>query len=193
VLRGHLNGNVQAVRYEGKLSVLPAGELPHNPTEVLGSRRMAAVLAQVSDRADFVLIDSPPVLPVADAAVLGRQVDGVLLVIEAGRTRREAAQRAIDSLNKVGANVIGVVLNAVPTARGPGRYYYYSYYGDQSKRRRRRPRGHETPHGTTVIVRPPSPEEIDAAQIESGPQVQRMARRAAAERRGAQAGRRNDG
>ena len=195
VLRGELNGNMRAVRYEGKLSVLPAGELPHNPTEVLGSKRMAAVLAEVAQGAEFVLIDSPPVLPVADAAVLARQVDGVLLVLQAGRTRREAAQRALESLQKVGANVIGAVLNDVSRARGSGRYYYHGYYyGEGGKQRRRRPRVHEMPHGTTVIVRPPSSEEIEAAARAADARPEsRMSRRAEAERRGERAGRGNGG
>ena len=68
---------------------------------------------------------SPPVLPVADATALAQRVDGVLLVLEAGHTRRGAARQAVESLRKVGANLVGVVLNAVPTYSGS---YYYSYH-----------------------------------------------------------------
>jgi non-specific protein-tyrosine kinase len=128
LLAGQLDGNVCAAHYEGRLALLTAGERPPNPAEMLGSQRMAGLLAKLQERADVVLVDSPPVLPVADAAVLAPQVDGVLLVVEAGRTRRGAAQRAVEGLHKVGANVIGAVINGVP--RGRGAYYYYYYYAD---------------------------------------------------------------
>ncbi len=120
------------------LHVLPSGPLPPNPSELLGSQRMQELLHELAQQADVVLIDSPPVLPLADAAVLARQVDGVLLVLEAGRTRQEAARRAVENLRQVGANLIGVVLNGVPT-RGGG-YYYYEYNGDGSRRWERRSR-----------------------------------------------------
>ncbi|MBN1641272.1 MAG: polysaccharide biosynthesis tyrosine autokinase, partial [Anaerolineae bacterium] len=111
LLNGRLNGAVRAAGYEGRLALLPAGELPPNPAEVLGSQRLERVLGELRERADMVVIDSPPVLAVADAAVLAPQVDGVLLVVEAGRTRRGAARQAVERLGQVGARVIGVVLN----------------------------------------------------------------------------------
>jgi succinoglycan biosynthesis transport protein ExoP len=120
------------------LHVLPSGPLPPNPSELLGSQRMQDLLHELAQQADVMLIDSPPVLPVADAAVLARRVDGVLLVLEAGRTRQEAARRAVENLRQVGANLIGVVLNGVTTRRGG--YYYYEYNGDGSGRRERRSR-----------------------------------------------------
>ena len=88
-------------------------------------------------KADVVLFDSPPATVVTDAAVLARQVDGVLLVTEAGNTRREIAQRAKEDLTKVGANVLGVVLNKL-SLRGAGYYYYYSSRDGEAKKRRRR-------------------------------------------------------
>jgi len=90
----------------------------------------------------MVLIDSPPINPVTDAAVLAQSVDGVLLVVDAGRTRKGGARRALESMHKVGANVIGVVLNAVPVKRGGYYYYYYYYHGeygaDGARRARKR-------------------------------------------------------
>jgi non-specific protein-tyrosine kinase len=97
---------------------------------------MQELLHELAQQADVILIDSPPVLPVADAAVLAGGVDGVLLVLEAGRTRQEVARRAVENLRQVGANLIGVVLNGVPARRGD--YYYYEYNGDGSGRRERR-------------------------------------------------------
>jgi succinoglycan biosynthesis transport protein ExoP len=130
LLDGRLNGNVCPVQDTEGLAVLPSGELPPNPAELLGSQRMHALLEELTAHADVVLVDSPPLLPVTDAAVLAQNVDGVLLVIDAGRTRRSAAQQAVESLRQVGAHLLGAVLNGVPT-RGRGRYYYYYYYHDQ--------------------------------------------------------------
>jgi len=88
---------------------------------------------------DVVLIDSPPVLPVADATALAQAVDSVLLVLDARKTRRQAARQAVESLRKVRANLAGVVLNAVPTHKGSYYYYYHhEYYGNGRGRRKRR-------------------------------------------------------
>jgi len=145
LLEEHTDGRLQPVQWEG-LRVLPAGELLPNPAKWLGSQRMQKLLAELAQQVDMVLIDSPPVLSVTDAAVLAQGVDGVLLVLEAGHTRREAARRAVESLRQVGANLVGVVLNAVPTYNGS--YYYYSYhetYGDERVRRKHRPRRRKGP------------------------------------------------
>jgi len=136
LLDGRTDGRLHPAQVEG-LRVLPSGELPPNPAELLGSQRMQELLAELAQQADVVLIDSPPVLPVADATALAQAVDGVLLVLEAGKTRREAARRAGENLRQVGANLVGVVLNRVPTHRG-GYYSYREYYGDESGRRKHR-------------------------------------------------------
>lgn len=95
------------------LLLLPSGPLPPNPSELLGSNRMAEVIEQLKQQADYVLFDSPPIVVVTDAAVLASKVDGVILVIRAGKTKREYAQRAKAMLDKVNANLLGVVLNGV--------------------------------------------------------------------------------
>jgi non-specific protein-tyrosine kinase len=129
LLDGRVDGNVQPALYMGRLGVLSAGELPPNPAELLGSRRMRDLLEQIEAQCDMILIDSPPINPVTDAAVLAQSVDGVLLVVDAGRTRKGAARRAVETMRQVGANIVGVVLNAVPVKRG-GYYYYYYYHGE---------------------------------------------------------------
>ena len=126
LLDGVTNGRLQPIEGDN-LTVLPAGELPPNPVELLGSQRMQDLLSQLLTRADIVLIDSPPVLPVADAAVLAPNIDGVLLIVHAGKTRRQALLQAVEGLYQVGGNLIGAVLNSVPVGRG-GYYYNYSYY-----------------------------------------------------------------
>ena len=105
------------------LWLLPSGPLPPNPSELLGSRRMEEIIAVLTQRADMVLFDAPPVIAVIDAVVLGSKVDGVLLVINAGGTKRDHAQRAKAQLEKVNVRVIGAVLNNVPFDTSLHRYY----------------------------------------------------------------------
>jgi non-specific protein-tyrosine kinase len=105
------------------LQVLTSGHLPPNPAEILGSKRMSEILAALLAQADMVLFDAPPVLAVTDAAVLSSKVDGVLLVIRAGTTKRESAQRAQAQLEKINARILGAVVNNVKGERG-AQYYY---------------------------------------------------------------------
>lgn len=105
------------------LWLLPSGPLPPNPSELVGSRRMEEILAVLSQRADTVLFDAPPVIAVTDAAVLSSKVDGVLLVINAGGTKRDHAQKAKALLEKVNANLVGAVLNNVKMDTSLHRYY----------------------------------------------------------------------
>ncbi len=135
----HLDGHLQATQVEN-LWILTSGPLPPNPSELLGSQKMKNLIEALKEKADVILFDSPPSLVVTDAAVLARQVDGVLLVTDAGNTRREMARRAKDDLLKVGANVLGAVLNKL-SPRGAGYYYHYYYYsrdGEGQKRRKRK-------------------------------------------------------
>lgn len=95
------------------LQLMPSGPLPPNPADILGSGRMERVIGVLKDRADIVLFDAPPVVAVTDAAVLGTKVDGVLLVVSAGRTRRDHAARAKELLERVHVRILGAVLNEV--------------------------------------------------------------------------------
>jgi receptor protein-tyrosine kinase len=99
-----------------------------NPTELLAGQRMRAVLADLSERFDLVLIDSPPVLPVADAMILSGCVDAVLLVVASGQTRRGELRRTIDNLAQSGAPVVGAVLNKAAAQDGYGYYGGYPAY-----------------------------------------------------------------
>ena len=96
------------------LSVLPSGPRPENPADLLGSRQMEDLIAQLRTQAEFILFDAPPVLAVTDAALLATKMDGVLLVINAGETRRDHVERAREILERVRARVIGAVLNNAP-------------------------------------------------------------------------------
>jgi non-specific protein-tyrosine kinase len=111
---------------DGRIEVLPSGPVPPNPSELLGSRGMADVIEALSTRFDLVLIDAPALLSGTDAAVLASRVDGTLLVVRVGRTRREQLRRAVEALRVVDARVVGTVLNMVPLK---GRTAYHHGYG----------------------------------------------------------------
>jgi capsular exopolysaccharide synthesis family protein len=96
------------------LQLVPSGPLPPNPADILGSHRMEQAIAVLKERADIILFDAPPVASVADAAILGTKADGLLLVVRAGHTRREHAERARELLERVHVRIIGAVLNDAP-------------------------------------------------------------------------------
>lgn len=105
------------------LSLLSSGPKPPNPADMLGAQKLDKIIASLASNADLVLLDAPPVIAVTDAAILGAKVDGVLLVISAGRTRREHAQRAKELLEKANVRIIGAALTNAPKDSGIGEYY----------------------------------------------------------------------
>jgi capsular exopolysaccharide synthesis family protein len=115
----------------GGLSVITSGSIPPNPAELLGSEKMTNILDQLLAATDVVIIDSPPFL-VADASVLAAKVDGVLLVIQPGKTNANAAMAMQEQLQRGSARIVGVTLNRIPRRRayyyGGYRYYYSPYY-----------------------------------------------------------------
>lgn len=113
---------LQATEVPG-LRLLTSGPLPPRPADILGSRRMEQIIARLREEADVVLFDTPPVVAVTDAAVLATRVDGVLLVLQAHKTSRERARQARQILEKVKANIVGVVLNNAEIEQS---YGYYS-------------------------------------------------------------------
>ncbi len=119
ILQGDGPLPLQATSVPG-LSLLTSGPLPPRPADLLGSRRMEQLIARLRNEADIVLFDTPPVVAVTDAAVLATRVDGVLLVLQAGQTRRDRAREARQKLEKVKANIIGVVLNNAKLESGYG-------------------------------------------------------------------------
>jgi capsular exopolysaccharide synthesis family protein len=121
-----VNGLLLATRVAG-LKLLPSGPLPPNPSELLASQRMRSRLAELSEVADVVILDSPPTMAVSDPAVLARHTDGTLLVINAQRTRGQRAAQVVKILQHAGASVVGAVLNRVPHRKGDS--YYGAYYG----------------------------------------------------------------
>ncbi len=108
-----------------RLSLLPAGPVPPNPAELLNSARALDIFMRLRDQYDLVLIDSPPVLPVTDAAILSQYADATLMLAAAGQTRRADLHRAVEKLDQVGAKILGTVLNKV--SKQTGTYYGYTY------------------------------------------------------------------
>jgi capsular exopolysaccharide synthesis family protein len=113
---------LQQTQVEG-LQLLSSGPLPPNPADLLGSQKMDKVIASLAGAADMVLFDAPPVIAVTDAAVLGAKVDGVLLVISAGKTRREHAERAKEMLERASVRIVGAALTNAPQDSSIGGYY----------------------------------------------------------------------
>ncbi|MBN2372715.1 polysaccharide biosynthesis tyrosine autokinase [bacterium] len=108
------------------LKALASGPLPPNPSELIGSRRMKALMSILRRRFDYILMDSPPVNSVTDASILASLVDGVIHVVYVGRANRNAAMKAKQQLDSIGARIFGVVLNRLNLKKDG--YYYYSYY-----------------------------------------------------------------
>lgn len=111
------------VKYTDYLHILPSGKVPPNPSEMLGSRAMERLLNELGEIYDVVVLDTPPVHAVTDAQILSTKVDGVVLVVRAEKTKKETAIDAKKSLDKVGANILGTVLNGGESSKG--KYYYY--------------------------------------------------------------------
>lgn len=110
----------------GRMSVLPAGPIPPNPSELLGSRAMQDLIETLESRYDYVLFDAPPLLPVTDAAILTKKSSGAIVVVAAGKTHRGQLAGAITALENVGAPIAGFVMTMMPT-KGPGAYGYGRY------------------------------------------------------------------
>lgn len=111
----------------GNLHVLPAGQIPPNPSELLGSDSMKRLLKEATDRYDMVVLDAPPLLPVTDSAILSAVTGGALVVVGSGAVTRPQLAGALDSLAAVGGNVLGLVLNKL-RAEDAGHYRYHQYY-----------------------------------------------------------------
>lgn len=127
-----------------KLDIIPSGPIPPNPSEILGSTRMATLLNDLRKQYAHILIDSSPSTAVTDAVVLSKWVDGVVLVIRAGDMAREIAKNGIAQFEAVGAHILGAVLNGVDMSKD-GYYSYYQYYyyyygenGEEKKSRRKK-------------------------------------------------------
>jgi polysaccharide biosynthesis transport protein len=128
--RSTLEEVIQVSTEVPNLSVITSGSLPPNPAELLASEKMKSILAELKSQFDMIIIDTPPAL-VTDAQILATRADGVIYVLRPGKTRVIAAQTPLEEFERIGANMIGVVMNRIPRNR---EYYYggYDYYAPGS-------------------------------------------------------------
>ena len=127
VLLGH--APLAPIEVMSGLSVLPAGSTPPNPGELLNSRKFRNLVLELTEQAEMVIFDSPPVLVAADAAILASQMDGTIIVVETGSTKKASARRTLTLLNQARAAVLGVAYNKMRSTDAPGLYYYSYQYG----------------------------------------------------------------
>lgn len=115
---------------EDNMFVLTSGQIPPNPSELLGSDEMATLIASLEETFDNIIVDAPPLLPVTDAAVLSQHVGGVVVVVGSHKLKHQDLEKSLSALQMVGSNLLGIVLNRLPT-KGPDAYSY-SYYSHDS-------------------------------------------------------------
>ncbi len=116
-----------AVKYNEGLTVVPAGKIPPNPSEMLGSKAMTTFLEEMKKHFDYIIMDTPPIGAVTDSQVLSTKVDGTILVVKAGTTKKDVVMNSVNAIKKVNGNLIGTVLNGVEQSKN--KYYYY--YGNE--------------------------------------------------------------
>lgn len=116
------------------LYVMPSGPIPPNPSELIGSKRMAELIKKLSDQLDLVIFDAPPVLSVTDAQIVSTNVDGTILVVRANKTEKAAVKEAVRLIKQVGGHIIGTILNDVEV-KGSGYYGYYGYSKGSKKKK----------------------------------------------------------
>jgi len=121
-----MNGSAPAATSQPNLRMVPSGPIPPNPADLLGSHRMQSLIRHFREQSDLVVIDTPPALAVADAAILSTMVDGVILVVDPNKTKRRDLRHAREAIEAVGGKILGLVVNRL-NPRG-GMYYYYGNY-----------------------------------------------------------------
>jgi capsular exopolysaccharide synthesis family protein len=141
--RESFESTVKKIEGLPSLDVLTCGVIPPNPAEILGSDKMREFLEELKKQYDIILIDAPPVIAVTDPSILARLVDGVVLIIRSGQSKKDAVVHAVDQLKRVEAPLLGVLLNGIQASNVYGSYYYYNYYhyyygqdGERKKKKR---------------------------------------------------------
>jgi capsular exopolysaccharide synthesis family protein len=130
ILAGQTQLKNAAQAVSSQVDILPSGKIPPNPVTLLDSQRMADLVEEASQDYDFVIIDSPPLTAVTDALIIGKYVDGLLLVVRPGEVRYSAVTATKLLLNQAKVPILGMVVNGISEESGYGGYYYYrSYYG----------------------------------------------------------------
>jgi capsular exopolysaccharide synthesis family protein len=151
---------------DDNLFVLASGQIPPNPSELLGSGEMKQLILRLENAFDSVIIDEPPLLPVTDAAVLSQHVGGVVVVVGSQRIKQKDLQKSLNALDMVKSNILGIILNRIPTS-GPDAYAY-SYYSHDSEQESLTKRNSKRNHPGTG-----DEDRLSAYEVSSvyGPQV----------------------
>ncbi|UNK70152.1 polysaccharide biosynthesis tyrosine autokinase [Microbacterium sp. H1-D42] len=153
--RANLVDVLQSSPHVPSLAVLVAGTIPPNPSEVLGSAKMKAIVDELAEHAT-VIIDAPPLLAVTDGAVLAHQADGVLIVVSVGKTTYDLVEKAKEALHKVHGRVLGVVLNRAPLTGSESSVYTYEYSPSSAKKGRSRASKHKADAATPEVSARPA-------------------------------------
>ncbi|KKL06921.1 hypothetical protein LCGC14_2591180, partial [marine sediment metagenome] len=124
---GHPGASVKQSKNIDNLWVLTSGSVPSNPSELLGSSGMKALMEQVTKEYDYVVFDTPPLISVSDGAILASQADGILMVVSPGKVKGEIGRHTKELLERIGTPVLGCVFNGVELSHR-NYYYYYNYY-----------------------------------------------------------------
>jgi capsular exopolysaccharide synthesis family protein len=144
------------------LAVLTSGPIPPNPSELLLSKHAKQIIADISAKVEYTIIDTPPLLPVTDGAEIAAIADATLLVHRAAKTTRDQAGRSVEALAKVGRKPVGVVLNMI--TRGAGKYdyqygYYYTTYRPETTKNKRRGKDADAQAQTAALLEPVSTDD----------------------------------
>lgn len=121
---------INCIATHDNLDVLTAGKIPRNPSELLYSKTMRKFIDELKGDYEYIMIDAPPILPVTDAAVMATYIDGIILVCASGVAEVESTKSAVESIQKVGGNIIGAVLNKIPVKQK--KYHNYYYYDEKN-------------------------------------------------------------
>ena len=141
--KGDYKSSIKQIGING-IDIITCGAIPPNPSELLSSKQMKALLSQLREEYDLIMIDAPPVGNVTDAAILSTICDGTILVAASGQVDIDSIQRAKELLQKVNANIIGVVLNKLDKNSKGNSYYYYYYYGEENSETKKNKRKKRT-------------------------------------------------
>jgi capsular exopolysaccharide synthesis family protein len=128
--------------YNEKLDIIPVGPIPPNPTALLTSKKMEEFFEKIRPHYDRIVIDLPPILAAADALIVSKYVDGIVLVVRAGKTEKASLRVAYENIRTSSSKLLGTIINAI-SANQTGYYYYYYYYyytkdGKKERRKRRK-------------------------------------------------------
>jgi len=168
VLAGQVNVmDVLQIWGKDNLHVLACGSIPPNPSELLGSREMATLIGQLRVEFDYVIIDTPPLLPVTDGAIVSSHSDGVVLVVREGKTNRSEVSAALRVLESANAPVVGTVLNMAPKT-GPDRHSQYAGYASSNSEPRKSSSGYTRPEPIGSSTARSRPSDSDRESFDGG-------------------------